>query len=137
MFDQTIYIPILKTKAGEAWALDHLEFKVKPRITPVFEIHPPPKAKDKPPKPMDEHIREVCAAIKKFWGRNPFFLDTEWVKAKLGTASVLTTALNACRDERLQAIPVVKIDYDEAALDVVKFAAKVDNRGYMLRSETC
>lgn len=133
MFDQRHYVPILKTKAGEAWALQNLDFKVRVQMTPVLEIHRPPKKNDKPPTPMKEHIHEVCASIKDVWGPNPFFLDTEWVNTQHGTAAALTIALEACRVRRLKAIPVVKIGHDELALNVVKSAAENDKRGYMLR----
>src|SRR5688572_27987906 len=113
MFDHKHYVPIMKTKAGEAWALFNLDGKLRQQMTPVLEIHKPKKEKDKPAKPMVEHIHDVCELIKVNWGTvYPFFLDTEWVNSQHGTTSALTTAIEACRVRGLKAIPVVRTDYD-------------------------
>lgn len=134
MFDQKHYVPILKTKAGELWSLRHLNLKWRPLVTPVLEIHNPPKKKDEPPKPMPKHVDDVCTSIRKCWGTtNPFFIDTEWLNLKNGAPHALATALNACRARGLKSIPVVKIGYDRDALDVVKAAIVRDGRGCMLR----
>lgn len=134
MFDQKHYVPILKTKAGEIWSLRNLHPKWRSLVTPLLEIHPPSKKKDKPLKPMVEHVDDVCESIRKCWGTtNPFFIDTEWLNRKHDPSHVLTTVLNACRLRGLKSIPVLKIGYDRDALDTVKAAIGRDARGCMLR----
>ena len=94
MFDHKHYVPILKTKAGEAWALFNLDGKLREQMTPVLEIHKPKKEKDKPAMPLVEHIHAVCERIKDNWGTAyPFFLDTEWVNSQHGTTSYLSGGL--------------------------------------------
>lgn len=132
-FDHKHYVPILKTKAGELWALANLERQHRTRLTPLLELHRPKKEKDKPPVPLRKHVNNVCDDIAKSWGRMlPFFLDTEWIKQK-NHAAALTAVLGACRAKMLSVIPVVRLGYDTAALDVIKSVIEGSEAGYMLR----
>ena len=134
MFDLNHYVPILKTKAGEMWALMHMESKWRAQMTPLFEVHKHKVKKDTKPKPLDLHVGGVCESILKCWGTSdPFFLDTEWINRDYGMNEALTVALNACRNLGLKAIPVIKIGYDDTALSAVKSAVAMDGRGCMLR----
>lgn len=133
-FGHDHYVPILKTKAGEIWSLLYLSDEIRPRLTPLLEIHKHQNKNGAPPRPMAEHVEEVCKSIAAAWGASsPFFLDTEWINHQHGTATAIATALNVCRIRGLQAIPVVTIEYDEKALQAVKHALSLDGRGYMLR----
>jgi Beta protein len=133
-FGHNHYVPILKTKAGEIWSLLHLRDDSRPFLTPLLEIHKHKNKKDKPPKPMPEHVNEVCDSIEATWGNDSlFFLDTEWINHQHGAATAVKTAFDACRERNLKAVPVVAIDYDEDALNEIKSALHLDGRGYMLR----
>lgn len=137
MFDQQHYVPILKPKAGEIWALKTLRLPWRSQMTPVFEIHKPTKRKDQPLKPFGQHIKDVCESIKQAWGlSNLFFLDTELINPMQGAEAAITKCLNACRSIGLKAIPVVKINYDQRSLDAVREAVRVDERGCMLRVDS-
>jgi hypothetical protein len=144
MFDHKHYLSILKTKAGERWALENVDFPLRTKMTPLLEIHPPKnrkkgeaksnkKKKKKSPETLNEHIQAICASIKDFWGPNPFFLDTEWVNDMHVADSALAVALEACRSNGLKAIPVVRFSLDDKVLDAAKTAIELDNRGCMLR----
>lgn len=133
MFDHKHYVPILKTKLAEIWSLAHLRTDCRTNITPLLEVHRPKKQKDKPPPPMIAHIEKVFDSIRLRWGVAPFFVDTEWINDPHDAAAAITETLNACRRREMKAIPVVKIGYDDVALDAIKSAVEIDGRGYMFR----
>jgi hypothetical protein len=137
MFDHKHYVPILKTKKGEIWSLRKLRSPWRAQMTPLLEMHKPPKptkGTGQPPKPLEEHIQDVCEAIKQAWGTsNLFFLDTEWINSIRGTSAAVTMSLNACRASGLKPIPVVRINHDNHSLDAIKSAIYIDLRGCMIR----
>jgi Beta protein len=122
------YVPILKTKAGECWAVGNLSPTVSQLLTPLFEIHP---HKD---KDSVSHAEGMCETISSVWGTSSeFFLDTVWLHPGNGDPSLIATAFEYARGEGLQAIPVVRATYDQAALDVITDINAEDERGYVLR----
>jgi hypothetical protein len=36
---EIVYVPIIKSKAGECWVLSHLTPERKPKLRPLIEIH--------------------------------------------------------------------------------------------------
>lgn len=140
MFDHKHYVPILKTKAGERWSLEHLKASSLPHITPVLEIHPPRtprKNKNKPnepprlPKTVTEHVSEVFEAIASIWptGKD-FFLDAHWL---VPTARTIKTVFECARTNGLNAIPVALPGYGAAVLSEISGIAQKDGRGCLLR----
>ena len=125
-FDYKHYVPILKTKAGERWAVDHLSSKVAKGITPLFEIHRH-KTKDD-----SSHIGDMCENISSIWSRS-CFLDTKWLETPSGDATNIASAFNCAREQGIRAIPVVRVTYDSDALDVIAEIMGEDKRGCLIR----
>lgn len=128
MFDHRHYVPILKTKQGEQWALQHLAQADRPLMTPVLEIHTHRSL------PATDHITALCPNLVTAWGgQQPVFLDTCWLHPPNGNPSVITHTFAQARAAGLQAIPVVRITWDPASLAAVTAVVQEDQRGVMLR----
>jgi len=128
MFDHKHYVPILKTKAGERWAVGLLRPRTKSQITPLFEIHKHKK--------LDSaaHAEEVCEDLASIWGTNsPFFLDAIWLHDAVGDANILKAVFDAARKFGIQAIPVVRPSFSTSARAAVQRIVQKDGRGYLLR----
>lgn len=67
MFDYKHYVPILKTKAGERWALSHLPPSDRDHLTPLLEIHPHES------RSADIHSREICESFANIWQTRCFW----------------------------------------------------------------
>jgi hypothetical protein len=118
MFDHTHYVPMLKLKAGELRALNHLTANQAKGLTPFFEIPPVPwdYEMDEPAKTVEEHLAKVAGNIEKHWSEAPFFLDFKYIEDDLleqGTKYI--SNLTKSMDELgLNYIPVLGLGRDEA-----------------------
>src|SRR5438874_1322649 len=73
------YVPILKTKAGDRWALSHLKPKSQGVIRPLLELHPHRLKAD------SEHIPAICDELEADWGTDrAFYLDGIWLHGEIG-----------------------------------------------------
>src|SRR5689334_18626871 len=117
MFGHKHYVPILKAKAGERWAIDHLALAARGELTPLFEIHAHQKKDDIP------HAQEMCDGLVSVWGTaTPVFLDTIWLHGPQGDSAIIQGTFDYARTLGLQAIPVIRTTFDAAALDSVRDA---------------
>jgi hypothetical protein len=127
-FTHKHYIPILKTKTGELWALSHLRAKTQSHLTPLLELH---AHKD---KSIAAHADAVCENLAGAWGTDdPFFLDTIWLHGSSGNPAVVSAVFESARDQDLKAIPVVRTSYDTPTLAQISAIVEEDGRGCMLR----
>src|SRR4051812_40074243 len=111
-FDHEHYVPILKTKRGERWALQRIKNELAPDITPLLEIHPPGK------NSTESHIEATLEALTSTWGtERPFFLDTLWLHEQNGNPAIIETVFDIAREKQLQCIPVTRLSYGETTLE--------------------
>ena len=103
------YFPVLKAKAGEFWAVSHLDDAAK-HVTPIFVAVPPAKDSEVPEKELGQ---KVVDDIQKHWSRK-FYLDLSAVSTKYATAS-----LKQCLDRKLNFSPVVQSQPSEEYLALV------------------
>jgi hypothetical protein len=128
VFGHKHYVPILKAKAGERWAIDRLSLATRKDLTPLFEIHAHKNKGDV------EHAEEVCDAMSSVWGTaSRFFLDTVWLHDPTGDSVVVEGTFDYARSIGLLAVPVVRLTYDAATLDIIRDIMDQDDRGCMLR----
>ncbi len=128
MFDHKHYVPVLKSKAGERWALGNLKSTTRLNITPVIELH------EHKVKAAKEHLPELCDDLLSVWGTDrPFFMDTVWLHNASGSGSIIKMAFDAARACGLKAIPVVRLTYGTAAKSEIQQIVAKDKRGCMLR----
>src|SRR5262249_6664817 len=115
MFTQKHYVPILKSKASEKWAISNLHANTA--ITPLFEIINIPIRNGQPTRTLPNHIANQLQALVDDWGTTrPFFLDTKWMHPRHGDPAITTAVFDSARQMQLQAIPVVYLDYNAATL---------------------
>ena len=123
-----LYVPILKTKAGDRWALSHLKSATKTRVRPLLELHPHKSKAD------DEHIPSVCEDLQSDWGTDRrFYLDGVWLHGESGDAGILTSMFESTEAFGLRAIPVVRPTFIANALSRAAAIVEDLGRGYLLR----
>jgi hypothetical protein len=146
-FGHKHYVPILKSKEGERWALSHIPPAMRAHLTPLIEIHPlkkppkrpkPSKAKNprppRPPKTINDHIDGICEALNVDWGPNhPFFVDTKWIERSGVPATIIADTFSALRRCGVQAIPVVHLRHDQLSIVAFRRIVAADGRGCLLR----
>lgn len=125
---EIFYVPILKSKAGERWALSHLTPERKEKLRPLFELHPP-KAKS-----LGEHVESICESLQTAWGVDRrFYVDTIWLNGNAGSPAIIAGVFEATEDSDLQAIPVVRPTYDDSSLEQLRAIISENERGCLLR----
>jgi hypothetical protein len=129
-FDHLHYVPIVKAKAGEFWALSHLKSATKAIITPVFELVP----HDSKKHTFASDLEKKVVSLHKSWQR-PFFFDVRHSAPKdsLPESSTLTTAFKQLRTHGLVAVPVTRLGYSQRFQEAVKQTIAQDSRGVMVR----
>ncbi len=123
------YVPILKTKAGEKWALSHLEFPAKARLRPLMELH------GNNDKSLTEHLDSLCDDLASDWGTGRWlYLDGIWLHGEHGSAATLSAIFATAAEKSLKALPVVRTTFGDLALETVQdIVTENDNNGYLLR----
>lgn len=77
MFNPRHYVPILRWKRGEKWALRNLEGEIRAGMTPLMELIP----RDFTPRRIGDSdgcvkkLNEIARQILESWGEKPFFVD--------------------------------------------------------------
>lgn len=127
-FTHKHYVPVMKAKAGERWALSHLAATTRSHMTPLLELHAHAD------KNLTVHADDVCEDLAAVWGTDdPFFLDTIWLHGSAGNPMIIAVVFAAARNNALQAIPVVRTTYDAPTLAQVRAIIDDDDRECMLR----
>ena len=125
---KTVYVPILKTKAGERWALSHLKSKTRSRVVPLMEFH---GHKSKLP---GDHIESICEGLEAAWGvDNRFYADSVWLHGSSGSPATIATVYETTQEHGLCAVPVVRTTYDDATLEQLQAIVAETERGCLLR----
>jgi hypothetical protein len=123
-----IYVPILKTKAGERWALSHLMAATKAKTRPLMEFH------GHKSKLLGDHAEGVCEALQAAWGVDRwFYVDTIWLHGNSGVPDTIEAVFEAAEEYELKALPVVRTTYDDSSLEQLHTIVAENERGYLLR----
>jgi hypothetical protein len=122
------YLPILKTKAGERWALASLSATAKQAITPILELH------GHRSRALGEHTGDICDDLTAIWGTDRrLFLDTRWVHGAQGGAESIAAAYKMVAHSDLKIVPVVRSGWDQASVEQLADIVADLGRGAMLR----
>jgi hypothetical protein len=135
-FGHKHYVPILKTKGGERWALSYLKSQTIEHVSPLLEFHPHKT------KPLATHLEETCEGLEAAWGNErEVFLDTLWLhlgkktnlsQKETGDATTIKSSLD-CARTHIKAVPVVRLSYGKASRKEIRSAIEEDGRGFLLR----
>jgi len=118
------YVPILRPKQGEVWAIRDLSEVAQERITPFFDIHRVQIKDGKKEKSLDAHLDSIIKRICKDWPSNREFL---WDLFSIALSERLQIKYHpvlgfgeSLFNNKMTAIPTIGTDRDEAYLMAVK-----------------
>ncbi len=114
MFDNTQYVPVIRWKRGERWALANLHPEVRSRVTPLIEFIPQNFEEKKIDKcnGLSGRMNVIASEIKDSWGCSPCFLDFDHVEdviSGMSKSHPLELIGNAMRFFALKSIPVTGV----------------------------
>lgn len=130
MFGHKHYVPILKGKRGDVWALRHLKNASRALITPLIEPVPPnPKQTEE--GQMQKLIKQLCQG----WPAARFFVDLLWRELAPAVAGqhVVEYFFDLARQNNLEAIPVTATGRNPAYQQSIRHVVQTDNRGLAIR----
>lgn len=136
-----VYMPILKSRAGEFAALRALGFPRRSHILPMLDIVPPrwDFAKDAPDQSLDEHLAKMVPKIRRAWGPGyPLLVDGYLLKDAGLLASgehPLSFLMNAARSRGVEVVPVTGVGRGDSYQRAVRAANRADQRGVCIRLE--
>jgi Beta protein len=132
MFDSRHYVPIIKSKAGELWALGNIRADSLEITTPLLEILPPRLRKRGPQVEIAKHVDTICKDIRGVWDiRYPIFLDT--LPLDQDAARGLDRFFKMARKQSLRGIPVTSIARSPEYQTVLQQVVATDKEGCMVR----
>lgn len=155
MFGTRHYVPILRWKQGEMFALQRLSVDDKAGITPIIEITPasfrpkrrgdvaedssttkPLVATDPTPDPGSV-LRRHAKQVLRFWGYSPFFLDLGHLEGVVplinGRSHPLTFFASLAREFRLKLVPVMTLNRSAMYKSAVAESLRTDRNGVCIR----
>lgn len=139
MFDHSHYVPILRAKQGEFWALSELSSEAREGLTPLIEATYLEAEGDGQGSGVDPTLIRLVRNLKRFWGRDAFFLDLGLVASDPGLAGGVHPAefvFGELRSEDLEPIPVTSLRRDEDHQEAVGQVVSEDGRGFCARLDT-
>jgi len=142
MFQETHYVPILRWKQAERFALRELDEQDRSRITPLIELTPAVfKARKRgglsqtpdPANVLRGEVKKLLESCKYA----PFFLDAHFVdgdiRATGGKKHSLEYLAGIARDYKLALVPVTGMSRSTGYQTSVSRVAKEDGRGACVR----
>jgi Beta protein len=129
--DHSHYVPILKAKGGEFWALQNLKKSTRTLITPVLEL----VRFDPKRHTFDSDLEKKIDSLFESWGNAPLYFDvTHSVpKNSLPEAKSITAAFIQLRKHEMEAIPVTRLGYSPKFQEAVRKIIETDDAGLMVR----
>lgn len=127
-FDYRHYVPILKSKRGEAWALAKLSATASRSITPLIDFLPQGKSNS------PSHIQDTCKVFHEAILQQPVFIDTALLGIQTAAQASETAAVFACARKRgMHAIPVTSLERSQHFQMAIRDIIRADGRGVVLR----
>jgi hypothetical protein len=158
VFGTNHYVPILRWKQAERFALHRLQNEDKGRMTPLIEITPKSfrakkRTKGEPQEASPETLvvagsqdltpdpgsvlRRHAKEVLRFWGYSPFFLDLghlEGIVSSInGNRHALAYFAEIGRSYRLRVVPVTALDRPPQYRDAVATVVGTDRNGACVR----
>jgi Beta protein len=143
MFGPSHYVPILRWKQAERFALRYLREEDRKRITPLIELTPVTfksrKTADQVAQPRDpvQVVQQEAKKLLEACGNFPFFLDLRHVTVDVSRARGKVHALEYLaeigRTYKLALVPVTGLSSTKEYQSSVAAIVKADKRGVCLR----
>lgn len=127
-FNNNHYVPLIKSKAGELWALQELKSATAPFVTPLIELH---RADATPAA----HALKIRKKLIQTWPNRPFFLDTVWWGVSgpqaVSAAQAIFQAMQPTKE--LLYVPVTGLNRSAAYQTVIGASVAAVGRGVVFR----
>ncbi len=143
MFNADHYVPILRGKQAEFWALGEVIDSVNNSLTPFIELPPiawDPDEGDAGPGTPDPSIVGVAGRIERSWGPDrPFFLELGLLPSSLavgGGRHPVEVVFHEVRNLHLKAIPVTSPSRDGDFQDAIQSVVAQDQCGVCVRLDS-
>jgi hypothetical protein len=143
MFGPGHYLPILRWKQAERYALKNLRDEDRDRITPLIELTPTifksRRTQNQEPKPLDpaEVLEKEAKKLLETCLNRPFFLDLRHVTVEIsrtrGKVHALEYLAEIGRAYKLALVPVTGLSRPDNYQSSVRSANRRDARGICLR----
>ncbi len=142
MLGSDFYVPILRSKEGEMYALRNLKPREKEKVAPLVEITPnvflPARSgKYKGCEPIpSEVLFQQAKKLYGSWHYGIFFLDLSLIDGTVsfpGKRHPLDLIAKNLRDWKLRMIPVTGLTRSGAYQEAASRAVKTDGRGICIR----
>ena len=135
-----MYVPILKSKAGEFQAIKELAADVRGKILPLFDVTDLPwdYENDGPAISIDAHLNKLIGNLTLNYGNeHDLLLDLpdSMQDSAAGGKHALAYTFELGSKNQLKMIPVFGLDRPESYLSAVKEITQTDRRGATLRLE--
>jgi hypothetical protein len=128
-FDHRHYVPILKSKRGECWALAKLGASSLERITPLIEFLPSRGTENE-----QSYLDETCARFHEAWLTRPMFLDTHYLGTESPAQAKAAASIFAVGRRRAMAlIPTTSLGRSPHFQHAIANVIEADQRGVVLR----
>lgn len=134
MFTHKHYVPILKAKGGEFWALGRLHNQSHQSLTPLIELLPPRKSKKTGKTPeLSKHIEQTCKDFRGIWNSTDrVFVDAIHLRDEYASTALGRFCVKA-RPQSLNTVPVTSIGRPRDYQTAVKKIVSQDKRGFLVR----
>lgn len=127
-FGHEHYVPVMKSKAGEIWALGNISPAAKSVVTPLVEVL------GHKTRGLEDHARGLAHDLARAWGTtDPLFVDPCHLGAQAGAGA--EAIFGALRAAGCPAIPVTSLGRSPAYQQATQRAVAADKRGVMVRLE--
>lgn len=143
MYAANHYVPILRWKRGERFALAKLAANIRSAITPLVELTPkmfeaPVKGRSLGLKPEpSEVLFQASKGLLKDWGNAPVFVDFWHIDGQIPPSIANKRPLEYMADEarrmRLALIPVTSLGRSAEHQEAVRHVTAIDERGVCIR----
>jgi hypothetical protein len=136
VFDHRHYVPILRWKEAERFALRDLQDQLRSRMTPLAQLVPESIAVGKRRPTVSQMLQKVAADMAQHWGTRPLFVDRRCIDAALRVGEhthPLVYLAEQARRTSVSMVPVTGLHRDSAYQTAVAGVVAEDRRGACLR----
>ncbi len=135
MFDYKSYVPILRWKQAERFALRDLADDVRTRITPLVQLLPESIAIGKKTPSISHAFRKVAKEMSECWGMRSLLVDLRHIntEVRVGTEHPLAYLARQARGNSVSIVPVIGLHRNAACVQAASQVAAENRNGVCLR----
>lgn len=134
-FRSNHYVPVLRLKSGELWALRYVASDVRESVTPILEVLPKnfQSTSNNQGGDINATVKTLTKKLWRVWGDRPFFLDTAHLRDSDFGPQVVERFAESTISENLLMIPVISLHSLPAEISALRKSVEVLHRGCCFR----